>query len=263
VDDALSGLQSPIKRSGPRMIVPMDPYAGLAPGDDTASAEIPYYAPLFNLGALYAVEQGGIPSYTFVTNPKLHSFVFSAKGRARYPELYDPADLRNPMVAADPAARAALLTFLAVVGAPFEDVVIHGRPEDGDVLADRGYVTDFRRGGLFIGRFEGCPVTIEVRSPSPRTATLYVESGSDPLPQAWNRQVVAPETSPPAEPGEGVVEVKPALALCGPAWLRVTLDLDGSHGPSKGDRFCEGADPKGRVHLAPKRGQTIRCRITP
>ncbi|APR78459.1 Hypothetical protein A7982_03806 [Minicystis rosea] len=259
VDDALSGLSAPLDRKGPRLVVPMDPFAGLAVRGDEAHAEIPYYAPLFNLGALYAVAQGGVPSYTFVTNPQLHSFVFSAAGKERYPELYDPADLRDPRVASDPAVRAALMTFLAAVGTPFADVVVHGRPEDGDLLADRGYVTDYRRGGLFIGRFEGCPVTIEVVTPSPRPAAVFVEYGIDPLPRAIDHTVLPPE--PTASGEHAVGKLVPRAPLCGPSWLRATLDVDRSGGPSKGDRFCDGADAKGRVHLLPKRGQTITCRI--
>lgn len=260
VDEALSGLSLPIKRTGPRMVVPMDPYAGLAPGDDATAGDIPYYAPLFNMGALYAVEQGGIPSYTFVTNARIHPFVFSARGRARYPELYDPADLRRPEIAADPAARRALVTFLAAVGMPFEDVVLYGRPEDGDVLAERGYAVDFRRGGLFIGRFLGCPLTIEVRAPAPRSAAMFVEYGFDPMPRALDRRVLPPDETPG---GESVTKLSPRIPLCGPTWLRVTLDADRSGGPSKGDRFCEGADTKGRVHVTAKRGDTIVCRIAP
>lgn len=263
VADALAGLSAPIHRSGPRMIVPMDPFAGLAPGDDGAGEDIPFYAPLFNLGALYAVQQGGIPSYTFVTNPKIHPFVFSAQGKARYPELYDPADLRDPRLASDPLARRTLLTFLATVGMPFEDVVIDGRPEDGQVLADRGYVTDFQKGGLFIGHFEGCPVTVEIHAPAQRAVPLYLEYGFDPMPRALDQQMIPPPKTPPAEPGEVTLKVVPKVPLCGGVWARVTLDLDKSRGPSKGDHFCEGADGKGRLHLTPRWGQTIPCRIAP
>jgi hypothetical protein len=260
VDDALAGLSAPIKRTGPRLVVPMDPYAGLAPapGDDGAREEIPFYAPLFNLGAIYAVEQGGIPSYTFVTNAKIHPFVLSPEGQKRYPALYDPADLRDPRIATDPLARRALVTFFAAVGAPFEDVVLHGRPEDADVFVARGYEVDFRKGGLFIGRFRGCPVTLEITAPAPRAEAVFVEYGFDPMPQALTRRVLPPEK------GEGgVVKIAPDVALCGSAWLRVALDLDRSGGPTKADRFCEGADARGRVRVTAEKGATIRCNVAP
>lgn len=264
VDEALAGLEAPITRTGPRLVVPMDPFAGLTrdAADDGADEAIPYYAPLFNLGALYAVQQGGVPPYTFVTNPRIHAFVFSAEGRARYPELYDPADLRDPRNA-DPMARRALVTFLAVVGVPFEDVVLHGRPEDGDVLVERGYDADFRRGGLFMGRFVGCPVHVDVITAAPRPAAALVEYGFDPMPRAINRAVLPPEKA--AAPGatESTGRITPETPLCGPAWLRVTLDLDRSGGPSRGDRFCEGADRAGRVRVEAQRGATFVCRIAP
>src|SRR6185369_10721723 len=73
VDEALSGLSAPARRTGPRLIVAMDPTAGVTPdpGGDLAKQPIPYHAPLFNMGALYAVEQGGIPPYVFTTSPRL------------------------------------------------------------------------------------------------------------------------------------------------------------------------------------------------
>jgi hypothetical protein len=260
VGEAISGLDEPVRRSGPRLVVALDPTAGLTPdpADDGAGQPIPYYAPLLNLGALYAVAQGGIPPYVFTTSPRLHPFVFSPEGRARFPDLYDPADLREPKLATDPMFRRGFMTFLAAVGTSFEDVVVYGRAEDGDVLAERGYEPVFRRGGLFMGRFAGCPVTISVTAPSPRTAPVFVEYGFDPMPQALTRVAIREKADAGAE-----IQVKPEVPLCGPAWLRVTLDVDRSGGPSRGDKFCEGADAKGRVRLTAHKGETIRCAIAP
>jgi hypothetical protein len=156
-----------------------------------------------------------------------------------------------------------MVTFLAMIGAPFEDVVLHGRPEDGDLLIDRGYATDFRHGGLFIGHLEGCPVTARIVTAAPRTAPVSVEYGADPLPRALRRSMLPPE--PAASGPELVREVRLSPSLCGPMWLRATLDRDGSGGPSEGDAYCEGADAKGRVHISPRdrAGQTIVCRIAP
>jgi len=265
VDDALSGLSAPLARTGPRLVVPMDPFAGLTQGEpeDGSDEAIPYYAPLFNLGALYAVQQGGIPPYTFVTNTRLHPFVFSEKGRRTYPELYDPTQLRDPRLAADPRARRGLVTFLAAVGIPFEDVVLSGRPEDGDVLAERGYEADFRQGGLFIGRFHPCPVNVDVITAAPRSVAALVEYGFEPMPQALSGAVLPPEKAPLRGAIESTGRVTPTTPLCGPAWLRVTLDVDRSGGPSPGDRFCDGADSAGRLHVVAKPGATFVCRISP
>jgi hypothetical protein len=265
-DEALSGLSEPVRRTGPRLAVVFDPSAGVTPDrrSDGRAQEIPFYAPLFNLGAIYAVEQGGIPPYIFATNPKIHSFVLSAEGRKRFPELYDLNDLAEPKLAHDPLFRRGYVTFLAAVGAGFEDVVLYGRPEDGDVLVERGYEADVRRGGLFMGRFVGCPSTIEITTPAPRKAAAFVELGFDPMPQALDRAVLPPEKGQEAPAGATTTaRYRPKIPLCGPAWLRVTLDVDLSGSPSPGDRFCEGADPKGRVRVDIQRNQAIGCRIAP
>jgi hypothetical protein len=154
-----------------------------------------------------------------------------------------------------------VVTYLAMVGAPFEDVIVYGRPEDGDVLAERGYVADFRRGGLFIGHLEGCPLTASVVIPAPQLAPVFVEYSAEPLTGGLHRIDLPPV--PTATGAEVRRELNLSPPLCGAMWLRVALDRDGSGGPSKGDAFCEGADAKGRLHVVALRGatQTITCRI--
>jgi hypothetical protein len=265
VDEALSGLSAPLHRRGPRLFVPMDPYAGLTEGgaSDGADEDIPYYAPLFNIGGLYAVAQGGVPPYTFLNNPTTHPFLLTEEGQKKYPEVYDPTDLRDPLVATDPARRRALMTFLAGVGASFEDLVLDGRAEDGDLLVTLGYAPDFRRGGLFMGSFKGCPVDVEVITEAPRPATVFVEYGFEPLSIALSRATLPAEKTAPRGATESIGRVTPVAALCGPTWLRVTLDLDRSRGPSRGDRYCEGADRAGRLHVMGVRGAKVVCRMTP
>lgn len=256
-DEALSGLDAPIKRTGPRLVVSIDAFAAQA---GSAEREIPYYAPLFNMGPLYAITQGGIPPFSFLSNPKIHPFVLSEKGKERHPPLFNPGDFLDPAITQNPASRSRMLTFLAGVGAPFEDVVIHGRREDGDLLVERGYAADFRRGGLFIGHLEGCPAKAQITTSAPAVPVI-VEYGADPLPRALRRSVLAPPTGDAAAPRE----VRLSPPLCGPMWLRVTLDRDGSGGPTPGDAHCEGADQHGRIRVAPKdkAGLTIACRLGP
>lgn len=60
---ALAGLEAEITRAGWRLSIVLDPLLGRA--YDNAQAEVPFAAPLLNLGKLYAVEQGGIRSFVF------------------------------------------------------------------------------------------------------------------------------------------------------------------------------------------------------
>lgn len=258
-DEALSGMAAPLHRTGPRLVVDVDAFAAQA---GAANAEIPYYAPLFNLGPLYAIAQGGIPPFSFLSNPRLHPFVLSDAGRARHPPLFNPGDFLDVPVATNAAARARMLTFLAAIGAPFEDVVIHGRPEDGDLLVARGYATDFRRGGLFIGHLEGCPVTAQIVRPAPSVARVLIEYGAARLTRALRRSALADGA---AEDADAPREVPLTPPLCGEMWLRVTLDRDGSGGPTPGDGFCDGADKDGRLHVTARdrQKQSVTCRLPP
>lgn len=255
-DEALSGLDAPLRRRGPRLVVDVDAFAAQR---DSLHNEIPYYAPLFNLGPLYAVAQGGVPAFAFLNNPRLHAFVMTEASRVSYPTLFDAAALADKAVQTNPGMRARVVTFLATVGAPFEDVVLRGRPEDGDVLTARGYVPDFRRGGLFIGHLEACPVTARIEVAGPFTSRVLVEYGADPLPHALRR------TSLRDLSRASLSNVRLSPPLCGPMWLRVTLDRDGSGTPSKGDAHCDGADDQGRLRLdaQDRAGHTIACRLVP
>ncbi len=258
-DEALSGLAAPVHRSGPRLILALDPSAGLSPEPGSSGEDqlIPFLFPLRNLGSLYAVSQGGIPPYSFVTSPALHPFVLSAEGRRRYPPLFDERDQYDPKITSDPEVRRSFITFVAAVGVPFEDIVLAGRPEDGDVLATRGYVADFRNGGLFVGHLEGCPITVEIDTPAPRPEAIFAEVTFPPLPSPAAHQVFPPE---PAG-REGALRFTPSVPLCGPAAVRVVLDRDRSGSPSPGDVHCDGAGPDGFLPIEAKRGAVVVCRL--
>jgi hypothetical protein len=262
LDEPLSGLGVAIRRTGPRLVASFNPFTGLSDSvaDRGVHQSIPYMAPLLNLGSLYAVQQGGIPPYVFVSNPKLHPFVMSPEGRERFPPLFDQRDLYDPELRANPSAHRAYVSFIAALGVRFEDVVLWGSLEDGDALIERGYQPDFRRGGLFMGRFGGCPVEVAFHTLSPRREAIFVEYGFVPMPQALNQTVLAPD---PAGSGPVTTSFKPETSLCGPVWLRAGLDLDLSGSPSPGDRVCKGADRYGRLRVTATSGQTIACDLTP
>lgn len=242
---ALSGLGQPLERSGPRLSLVLDPNAGgPAARHDGTGTQVPFMTPLFTMGALYAVEQGGIPTWMFSSRSRVHSFVFSEQGRRRYPAVHDPIQVYDPRILQSPERRRALLTWLAALGARYEDVILWGSPADGELFVRRGYVADYRRGGLLIGRFAGCPTTIRILADRPFEHEIIVQYGWDPAHPPTGEYVIPPGSTPAA----GAYRIQPRACLCGPVWYRVALDVDGNSVPSAADRFCDDAGPQG-IHL--------------
>src|SRR5262249_2065524 len=145
------------------------------------SAAMPYSFPLRNVGALYALEQGGIVPYLFVYEPKVHEHLLR-KGNERtapLPSVPDRAYI-SPLFEEehpDPAERAVILDFMASFGARYDDVILSGTPADGDRLLSRGFVEEWRQGSVLIARFQGCPTRVHVRGPAAISAPVRFAYG--------------------------------------------------------------------------------------
>lgn len=259
-DDALAGLDAPIRRSGPRLALVLDPYVGLAEDwtngpSDWDGAPVPFAAPTFNVGALYGVAQGGMPSWTFATRPRLLPFTFSAEGSRAFPSVHDPIRIHDPRVTHDPAARRGMLAWLAALGVAYDDVILSGSAEDAAAFVERGYTADFQRAGLFIGRALGCSVEIGVVATSPLPAPLVVEYGVEPIGvAAW--RTVLPVGSTAAD---GRFVAQPARTACGDVWVRARFEGGGTSRPPLA---CEGARLDGRLSLQVAPGQrSVECRL--
>jgi hypothetical protein len=253
---ALAGLDAPLERSGPRLAIVLDPWIGQPRSKDWTSADVPFLTPLQNLGKLYAVAQGGIPSWFFASRPSLHPFVFSPDGRRRYPPVHDAIGILSPEILNDPNARGQLMSFLASHGSRFEDVILWGEPGDVEVLLARGYQADVQRGGLAIARFVGCPVRFRLLPARPFDDPLVIQCGYDPQRPPTSEHVLPPGAWPP----DGILEVD--RCLCGSAWYRIALDRDRSRLPSQGDGFCEGTDGAGMWHTADAAPRTeLTCKL--
>jgi len=181
---ALAGLEAPLRRSGPRLPMVMDPLLG-RPLED-ADAWVPYAAPLLNLGQIYATEQGGMPAHTFaVSRPTHHVLLRDDPVRPfpAYPSRTYPLLLAREGAGEGTPLRRKLTTYVASHGVDFEDVILWGLPADAELLLERGYVADWRSEGLMLAHFEGCPVqlAIEARDAGVEEArapdTLLVELG--------------------------------------------------------------------------------------
>jgi hypothetical protein len=256
LDEPLSGLAAPVRRTGFRLFVSFDHFAGISdsPVGDNAHGAIPYLGPAYNLGALYAVEQGGLPSYGFLKTPSLHPYVLTQEVRRHLPGPF--RDLADPVVHTNPQTRSSYITYLARVGMAYEDVTLWGLPSDGDTLLERGYEQDFRRGGLLMAHFRGCPSQVEIRVPPPHTGSVFIEYGFVPMPEPMDHVTMAP-----AAIVNDTLWFEPTAALCGPAWLRVALDTDGSGDRSAGDRLCKGADRNGRLRVTATAKTTLVCEL--
>jgi hypothetical protein len=251
-DDALSGLGQPLRRDGPRLCAALDSDAPALP-----DAPIPYFWPLQNMGALYTVEQGGLCPYVFAGSASLHSFVFTEEGKRKFPPAPDLPYFHDPRLA-DPAVRAEVLNAIAQTAGPFQDVIFHGWPADGDALVERGFVADFRRGGLFLGHFVPCPVRLEVEAPAEKGSkdlVVSIEYGFG-RPRLGQFRALL-EADRPGEP----IQLDPSIALCGPAWIRAAAVPRGGQAGTARPRYCTGADPEGKIHVIARPGAVFSCRI--
>ena len=244
------------KRKGPRLAVVLDHSAGLPDHHEWRQAQFPFYKPLFNLGIVYAVEDGGIPSWFFSTISELHPYVVSKQGRRAFPPVHDPVGILEHL--GDDKARAEVMSFIASLGSRYDDVILYGEHQDTATLIARGYEADFHQDGpanrsLAIARFRGCPFTVRF-APHPSTAPLVVECGYS-FEQAPSGKWLV---------GDGSTrEIEAARCLCGASWYRAFWDEDRSGDASPGDVFCEGADDRGMFVTDRTPTATVTCaRVT-
>jgi len=252
--DALSGLRADLSRQGPRLPIVLDPYLG-RPYEDR-EADMPYFLPLWNLGQLYATSQGGLVPHVFATNAGIHHVLYREDWEESYPAI--PEEIRswgltlaNPEHRGDGNLRSALTTYAGTFGVAYQDIILWGRPEDGDLLIHRGYVPDWRQGGLLIAHFEGCPLALTLPAAVAREGAVAVELGWYPLRDSARRYRVS------AAPGRREPVVVPlGHAPCGAVWLRVRADTGAGEEPSDVVR-CEGSDPQGRLIVPSTRASPV------
>jgi hypothetical protein len=256
--DLLAGLDAPIRRDGMRLPLIIEPRAGEP--QDKADRTIPYATANWNMGALYAVEQGGVPAWNFAESASVHALLW------RWPEqqgLRPPRPARGfewwlsePEVVNVPGARKAGVSHLLSYAPYYQDVIFYGRPEEVDWLRERGFVIDFERAGLAIARFHACPADLEI-APGPRghSATI-IQFGWTPAtePTFSTTMPAQPESQ---EPRRWPVPECP----CGEVWFRVLFDNDGDGRLSEGDGTCLEARPDGMVAARiAAGGERVFCR---
>jgi hypothetical protein len=263
---SLAGLQAPLQRSGPRLPLIADPMGLAGPVD--AEAEVPFAQPLINVGLLYAVAQGGMAPYFFANIPQGHPFVFKGAFESLFPPV--PARdfwriLRDPTTPPDAPQKQAVRSAMAAFGAAYEDVILYGSPADVEGVERRGYVADVKQGGLFIGRFTGCPMRLSVIG-APAGAKVRSELGWFPaLAATWSEQKVAAAAVAAGSGELAATEVTfaPTGAPCGAVWVRAYADANGSGRWEKGEAVCRGAGPEGFIVVERREAGDLRCQLAP
>jgi len=247
-EPALAGLAADLERDGARLPIVLDPHLG-RPFDD-ARAAIPYAVPLLNLGKLYAVAQGGFVPWSFVSNPALNPVRIRREARGRVSPGPDPriaVALADPRHNGDPALREAVTVAMAAHGARFQDVILWGRPEDADHLLWLGFAPEWRRGGLVIARFEGCPLSVRFLPESALTDADVLALGWAPARGVTHRYELSRAQRAP----DGA-RVLTFLQSCGAVWLRFERE----------EISCAGADSERRLVVREVRATPrVECRV--
>jgi hypothetical protein len=209
--DALAGLDAPIVRKGMNLPLVFDPFCGGSA--DAVDQELPYVAPLFHVGALYAVAEGGATPYLFVGSTSAHAFKPRPGGlEAPVPDtkvfrpIFASAEFHD-----DAAFRRRIVTELLAAGAHTESVIVTGATDGDRAMLDAfGFATDWTRGDFVDAHFDGC--TFDVAMPAASEGIpVRVEAGfaGAPLRTTAVEAVLAGD------------RVHVTRGPCGTAWVRV------------------------------------------
>jgi hypothetical protein len=245
----------------PRYPMILDPICGTP--RDPVEGPVPRALLAMNTPLLYLVEHGGIGTRMFNGSPAIFAIEFTGTRRPRRPDPTALEVAQSSFFDKDPKLRAAVLTELVADGMPFEGVhVLGARPDDYALFNARGYATEFQRGPLFIGRFEGCAAEIVLdaqalgREPVRYEYGLFSETQLFPEPRAVGMGVVDPDT----RAVDGKLHVPLERRPCGEIWARVFWDVDRSSTFTPGDRTCVNGLWQGRIRANVSREHaTVSC----
>jgi hypothetical protein len=237
--------------------LPFDGHCGVA--RNPTESEVPYLSPLLHLGPLLATVHGGSTAYALQGWQSLHLIGVRKAAKKALPAPHPEHSFDrfvSPTGIAEESERRALYGALLPFGTRYQRVALVGAPEtDAPIWRDAGFETEWRSGSVEIVRFQGCPVTIHV--PADRqlaVLALGIQGMDAPL-------FEVPMAPPPdAPPGPVPITTRLERQWCGPLWLRVWWDRDGSGSLTPGDAVCDRGDADGRVEFVPTReGATVRC----
>lgn len=246
-DDLLSGLDIPLHRDGVRLPLILEPRAGEP--QNFLQREIPGCLANWNVGALYAVAQGGVPAFGFAESETVHALVWRwpvGQGlRPPRPARGFEQSLSEPEILGQPGGRKAAVTYLLSFAPSYQDLIFYGRPEEVAWLHERQFIIDYEKGGLAIARFRACPAQLILAPGASGHRSTRVELGWIPAKQTIHVLNLS------AEPGMQTPRAVPIPSPCGEIWLRVVFD--GEAGATTGDTTCMESDASGAfaMHVEP------------
>ena len=203
---------------------------------------IPYAAPLYNLGQIYAVDRDAVTPYAFAFLPDVHLIRLGESSMGRIPKR-DYGDFFRD--GADPVVRKSELVRLASFGVGFDDLMFYGAPDEVDLLIELGYRAETRSDGFMIGSLVGCPVSVTVAGATrPGSVTL-----------GWLPSDREAHRFATAAVGEQTFAIE--RASCGAMWVRWLAADDGID-----SLRCRGANDRGMLELDGFR-PAIRCELVP
>jgi hypothetical protein len=244
--DLLSGLDAPIRRTGFRLPLIIEPRAG-EPQEKWART-IPYATANWNMGSIFALAQGGVPIYTFAESEDVHQVLWRPASQIGplppHPERGFEWWLSEPEILRVPGAREKEVVHLLSYAPYYEDVIFYGRPEEVEWLRAWRFHIDYQRGGLAIARFQACPVELEILPDERGHRPTLLQFGWAPAETATFVMNLPPQ------PGATTPRRIPvAESGCGEVWFRVLFDEDRDGQASPGDATCREASPAGVVFI--------------
>jgi hypothetical protein len=240
--DLLSGLDAPIRRTGFRLPLIIEPRAG-EPQDKRART-IPYATANWNMGSIFALAQGGVPIHTFAEFGGRSPAVVASGPRPPSPGRGFEWWLSQPEILGVPGAREREVVHLLSYAPYYEDVIFYGRPEEVEWLRAWRFHIDYQRGGLAIARFQACPVELEIVPDDRGQPPTLLQFGWAPAETATFVMNL------PAQPGATTPRRIPVSESgCGAVWFRVLFDEDRDGQASAGDATCREANPAGVVFI--------------
>jgi hypothetical protein len=259
-EPALAGLSSNVDLAGVTLPLPLDAYCGVS--SDPRASEVPHLAPLFHVGALYAVARGGFTPYMFGGASAIHAFRYRSDLRGK--DVVPPSPPSRLYLALagretrfDRARREYLVARFAEYGMTHQHLLVVGAREGelGDILA-RGYAADWQSDSAMIAHPRACTIDVLVRAEDDPHG-VRIEIGQRPA----GDPVVAMTADRGDALPDGARRLRFVGAGCGPLWVRGFSDADGSGTASKGDVFCAGAGGDGSLEVNLGTQGEVQCRI--
>jgi hypothetical protein len=218
---------------------------------------VPHLEMARHIGALYAADRGAVEPFLFMGAPSAHALTSAPQARMPLaPSIQVWLSLLTPAVRDDVDNRRLAIAAMISYGMAFDAVLLYGARR-GDVaqLGERGYVSTWSEGALYLGRYQSCGSAVDLPGTDEEASVLF-ELQVPPL-----EAPVDQRTLPPARSRRRVPLLR---GLCGHLLLRVAWLRDGSRTVTPNGLRCEGANVEGWFDAEITREHPIiQCRVAP